>query len=89
MIKVLFFASLRDKLGVSELAVSIDQLTAISHETSVEVLVKHLSSQNAQWGDILNSDASLLIAINQTMVESNTVIHDGDEVALFPPVTGG
>ncbi|WP_435234884.1 molybdopterin converting factor subunit 1 [Psychromonas sp. PT13] len=82
MIKVLFFASVRDQLGVSELQVTNQD------NTDLDSLLANLIKQGTVWNKALNTK-SLMMAINQTMVSSNCALKDGDEVAFFPVVTGG
>lgn len=82
MIKVLFFAALRERLHC-------DHYTAhCSTPTTVESLLLHLQQHNEQWQQAL-SGTELLCAINQTMVSHSAEVVAGDEVAFFPPVTGG
>ena len=82
-VKVVLFASLRESLGKSEVAL---QLAA---STSVSGLINSLGrSEGDRWTTIL-SDGNVLTAVNQTMVEVDHPVADGDEVAFFPPVTGG
>jgi molybdopterin synthase sulfur carrier subunit len=79
---ILFFAGIKDQLG-------IDQLDwPISGETTVGTLLESLQQQDAQWQQVLG-DKKVLVAVNQTMARLNTKISDADEVAFFPPVTGG
>ncbi|WP_022940995.1 molybdopterin converting factor subunit 1 [Psychromonas hadalis] len=82
MIKVLFFAQLRDKLGVSELSVNSDE------NPNVQVLLNNLKAKDNHWEKTLAS-ASLMVAINQTISNKTATLSSGDEVAFFPPVTGG
>lgn len=82
MIKVLFFAKLRDQLGVSEL-----QLTS-EKNPDINSLLHNLKTQDQHWSSVLNNK-QLMVAVNQTMSTSNCSLQDGDEVAFFPPVTGG
>ena len=82
MIKVLFFARLREQLGINELL-----LEPISGET-VLALAKRLRAQQSEEWDVL-LDEETVYAMNQDIVERNTVVADGAEVAFFPPVTGG
>jgi sulfur-carrier protein len=82
MIKVLFFAQLRDQLGISELSLNSDD------NPNVQVLLNNLKDKNENWDRVL-SKATLMVAINQTMSNKTATIVSGDEVAFFPPVTGG
>lgn len=82
MIKVLFFAQLRDQLGVSELNVNSDE------NPNVQVLLNNLKNKDAHWEQLL-SKATLMVAVNQTISNKTATLSSGDEVAFFPPVTGG
>jgi molybdopterin synthase sulfur carrier subunit len=82
MIKVVFFAALREQLNCSELSLSCNTLTTIAD------VKRQLASTNEAWVDIF-SDNSLLSAVNHNMVNNEQTIKPGDEVAFFPPVTGG
>lgn len=84
MIKVLFFASLRDRLGVAELSVSADEAG-----DNVASLRRFLAGRGEAWSEALGEGARVLAAINQQMVDMGFTVEDGDEVAFFPPVTGG
>ncbi|GLO61414.1 molybdopterin synthase sulfur carrier subunit [Vibrio sp. MACH09] len=81
MIKVLFFAQTRELVGVDSVEVEAVFPTA-------EALRQHLVSQGGKWELALES-GKLLTAINQTISPLESEISDGDEVAFFPPVTGG
>jgi sulfur-carrier protein len=82
MIKVVFFAALREQLGCSEL------LLDAKHPCTVAEVKQQLTKQHAQWQPILNQGA-ILSAVNHAMVSADHPVADGDEVAFFPPVTGG
>ena len=82
MIKIVFFAALREQLDCAELS-----LNAVDVKTVVEVK-QHLSDRNSQWRQTF-SKASLLSAVNHDMVAGDHLVKSGDEVAFFPPVTGG
>lgn len=84
MIRVLFFASLRDRLGVAELDVRAEE--AGETVASLRLL---LAGRGDAWADVLGAEARVLAAINQQMVDMGFTVEDGDEVAFFPPVTGG
>jgi len=82
-IKLLFFAGLRESLGTvaEELALPQD----VSNVTALRTL---LAARGDAWRALLQSP-SLRAAVNQRMAGPDTPISDGDEVAFFPPVTGG
>lgn len=82
MIKVVFFAALREQLDCSELSVSSKNITTVAD------LKLQLANKNEQW-QTLFGNTSLLSAVNHELVDSEQVIKSGDEVAFFPPVTGG
>lgn len=75
-VKVLFFASLRERLGVGQ--VMLDTPDAIS----VQEVWQRSSGENAL-------PANVLVAVNQEYASATTPVRSGDEVAFFPPVTGG
>ncbi|WP_301099198.1 molybdopterin synthase sulfur carrier subunit [Otariodibacter sp.] len=81
MIKVLFFAQTRE-------LVDTDSLELEAKFSTAEQLRKHLSQKGRKWALALES-GKLLVAINQTISPLSAEIKDGDEVAFFPPVTGG
>ncbi|UQC70518.1 molybdopterin synthase sulfur carrier subunit [Lelliottia sp. AC1] len=81
MIKVLFFAQVRE-------LVNIDSLTLETPFDNVEALRAHLATQGDRWALALE-EGKLLAAVNQTLVEFSHPLNAGDEVAFFPPVTGG
>ncbi|MCG6199925.1 molybdopterin converting factor subunit 1 [Psychromonas antarctica] len=82
MIKVLFFASLRDQLGISELQLPCEA------NPDTNSLLDNLKAQDQHWSKALKQK-QLMVAVNQTIATSNCLLQDGDEVAFFPPVTGG
>ncbi|WP_252178481.1 molybdopterin converting factor subunit 1 [Endozoicomonas sp. 4G] len=81
MIKVLFFASYREKLG-------IDSLELADKPTNLSELRDVLCKKGQDWQEVVN-DSRTLVALNQTMTRKNFEIKEGDEIAFFPPVTGG
>ncbi len=81
--KVLFFGSLREQLGTGELNTALpDGVKTIGQ------LLQSLQAQGDEWKLALGT-GNVLFAVNQDMVDADTTISDSDEVALFPPVTGG
>ncbi|AZV04911.1 molybdopterin synthase sulfur carrier subunit [Enterobacter sp. N18-03635] len=81
MIKVLFFAQVRE-------LVNTDSLTLDASFDNVAALRAHLAAQSDRWALALD-EGKLLAAVNQTLVEFTHPLNVGDEVAFFPPVTGG
>lgn len=75
-VKVLFFASLRERLGVGQ--VMLDTPTALSVQE-----VWQRSSGEASL------PANVLVSVNQEYASADALVQPGDEVAFFPPVTGG
>lgn len=84
MIDVYYFASIRESLGRAHEQVVID-----GGITTVATLVDKLIAQHGeQWSRVLR-DGRVLMAVNQAVAKQDTAVRDGDEVAFFPPVTGG
>ena len=82
-VKIVFFASLREELGVN----SVD--LQISDSSSVSSLISQLADQHStEWLAILTAE-NIRIAVNQDIISEDIGVIDGDEVAFFPPVTGG
>lgn len=83
MIRILYFARLREALGIE--AESLEW-TAPS---SIDALKKRLAERGGVWQEQFVRNASLRAALNQTLAPETATVHPGDEVAFFPPVTGG
>jgi molybdopterin synthase sulfur carrier subunit len=83
MIKLLYFAGLREALGVSA-----EELALPAEVTTVAGLRRHLAGRGEPWGTLIRN-SSLKAAVNQAMAGPEAAVADGDEVAFFPPVTGG
>lgn len=81
MIRILYFASLRDKVGQSE--------EQQEYSGSIAGLMELLSARGGRWADVFADPQSVLSAVNQEMSRVDTQVSDGDEVGFFPPVTGG
>lgn len=81
MITVLFFAQTKELVGTGKLELTGDYTTA-------EAIREELSKKEGKW-DLALEKGKLLVAINQTISSLDSAVSDGDEVAFFPPVTGG
>lgn len=82
MLTVLFFARLKDQLGTA--SVSLD----IAAGTSISQLKAQLIAQHPEWDAALNN-ANIICAVNHDVVNANYELTGNEEVAFFPPVTGG
>jgi len=83
MIQLLYFASLREKLGSAGESIELPAAVA-----DVAGVLAHLAGRGGEWAT-LPSVKNLKCAVNQEMARSNTPVKEGDEIAFFPPVTGG
>jgi molybdopterin synthase sulfur carrier subunit len=83
-IKVLFFAGLREQLGSPG-----EEIELPSEAGTVAGLRSHLKSRGGPFEKAFSDKALVRVAINQEMVSPASPIRQGDEVAFFPPVTGG
>jgi molybdopterin synthase sulfur carrier subunit len=83
-VKVLFFASLKERLGKD--AEDIELPAAVS---TVAALRAHLAARGGAYAEALAEKKLVKAAVNQDMAPATASIKAGDEVAFFPPVTGG
>jgi len=84
MLVVRFFARVREELGRESLEVPWTDSVA-----DVDSLQEHLcTAYGSLWRRVLAQD-NIIRAVNQAVVHDNCPLEDGDEVAFFPPVTGG
>ncbi len=82
--KVLYFAWLRSKTGVAE-----ETVAPPPGVTTVGGLIEHLKARGGGYAEALKDLSCVRVAVNQEFAELDQAIGAGDEVALFPPVTGG
>ncbi len=83
-IKILFFAKLRETFNTSEIAI-----TLTGSNKKVSDLIETLRQKGGVWASELQDNKSFRIAVNQEMVTHDVQLSESDEVAFFPPVTGG
>ena len=76
-VSVKYFASLRELMGESSVFIDIDK------ESSVDDVWQHVTKNKKIELD------NVMATVNMEYVKSSYVIRDGDEIAFFPPVTGG
>ena len=84
MVTLLYFASLRESLGTSREQVPLPRAT-----NTVSSLLDELRSRDAKWSEAFAPGKQWRVAVNQQMADLATPLKPGDEVAFFPPVTGG
>ncbi len=84
MLTLVYFARFRETLGLDQEAFEL----AESVQTVAQLIEQLIAERDARWQQVLSAP-NLLVAVNQQMVDARHVLCDGDEVAFFPPVTGG
>ncbi len=84
MIKVLYFARLKESLNCST-----EDMELPAEVNTVAELKTHLAKRGEAWANLFSGKQSIRAAINHELVDNDAAIKDGDEVAFFPPVTGG
>jgi len=81
---VLYFARLRESLGLAQ-----EEIALPVNLVSVGQLLDYLRARGAVWQEMLGDTKTVRVAVNQDLAANDTPLKNGDEVALFPPVTGG
>jgi molybdopterin synthase sulfur carrier subunit len=84
VVTLLYFASLRERLGRSRETVALP-----AGVPTVALLVDELRRRESPWPEAFAPGKQWRVAVNQQMADSATPVKAGDEVAFFPPVTGG
>ncbi len=84
MITVLYFARLREAFGKAS-----EQLALPAGTATLEAVRAMLAARGGAWAHELAAGRSFRAAVNQSVAGADTPVRDGDEVAFFPPVTGG
>ncbi len=84
MITVLYFARLRETLGTGS-----EQIALPADVRDLEGLRALLVARGGAWEQELAPSKPVRAAVNQAMAVGDAPVADGDEIAFFPPVTGG
>jgi molybdopterin synthase sulfur carrier subunit len=85
VIEVVYLARLREAFGRAG-----ERVTLAAHDgTTVADVVGQLRARGGVWAAELAAGRAFRIAVNHTMASADTSVRAGDELALFPPVTGG
>ena len=82
--KILYFAHFREKTNVAEEIIDLP-----NGVTDVKSLIDWLISRNAGFSDAFSDQEHVRVAVNQEHVEFDMPVKLGDEIAFFPPMTGG
>jgi sulfur-carrier protein len=82
--KLLYFAWLRSKIGIAE-----ERVEPPAAVTTVASLLEWLKTRGPGFAEALKDTRVVRVAVNQRYVGWDHALAPGDEVALFPPVTGG
>lgn len=81
---ILYFAWLRERVGAGE-----EQVALPAQVRTVADLVAWLVDRGPRHASAFENRRTVRCAVNQDFAEPATPVHPGDEVAFFPPVTGG
>lgn len=84
MITILYFARLREALGTAS-----EELALPANVADLAGVRAALVSRGGAWAAELAEAKPIRAAVNQDMAAGDTPVRDGDEIAFFPPVTGG
>ena len=82
--KLLYFAWIRARIGLAE-----EEAALPAEIRDVKGLIDWLRARGPGYAEALKNPAIVRVAVNHDYVGRDHPVHDGDEVALFPPVTGG
>lgn len=83
-IKVLYFARIKESVNYSTEDITLPEKIA-----TVTALKGFLAERGEVWADLFSGKQTIRAAINHELVDNMAAISEGDEVAFFPPVTGG
>ena len=84
MLKIHYFASLREQMGRES-----DDLVLPNNVSNVAELIDSLKRSDSEFKDLFNSAPKILVAVNQVVVSIEHKLTEDDEIAFFPPMTGG
>lgn len=83
MLNLLYFARLRETFGINH------ERLPLPAPATVTGLLEALRARGGMWAEELAPGRAFRVAVNQRVATGDVTLADGDEVAIFPPVTGG
>jgi molybdopterin synthase sulfur carrier subunit len=87
-LRVLYFASLRERLGLAQ-----EEIELPDERASIAAAQVWLQARGGIWAEALAEGRPIRVALNQSLIQVDrydaTLLHEGAELAFFPPVTGG
>jgi molybdopterin synthase sulfur carrier subunit len=83
-VRLLFFAGLREQLGSAG-----EEIELPAGVTTLGGIREHLRARGGNYERVFSGKALVRMAVNQEMAQPAAPVKPGDEVAFFPPVTGG
>lgn len=83
MVTILYFARLKEVLGTAS-----ESVTLPSNVVDLAGVRSLIIGRGGAWSEALGAQR-IRAAVNQDMASDDTPVKDGDEIAFFPPVTGG
>lgn len=81
-VKIRFFASFREKTGLEEMTLDVGD------KTTVAQIIDELTESLGGLKELFKG-GSAIVAVNHEVVKPESTVQDGDEIAIFPPVSGG
>ncbi len=84
MIELLYFARIRETIGQSSEKISLPK-----NVKNIDDLINHLRAKSENYHTAFFNETLIRVAVNQTYVSFDHPISDLDEIAFFPPMTGG
>jgi molybdopterin synthase sulfur carrier subunit len=84
IVKILYFARLREDVGRSEEEIDLPESVG-----NVKELRSYLVSRGGAWAVALAFGKAVRVSVNHDLARDGSAVKAGDEIAFFPPVTGG
>jgi molybdopterin synthase sulfur carrier subunit len=84
VIRIKYFAKLSESLDIKSESIEYNE-----RFDTVETLIQSLLERGEPWTTEFSSQTPVLVAVNHELCDRQTALKKGDEVAFFPPVTGG